>query len=153
MNDRDPHPTDPHPLPSGASRLSRGVEVALRVAIAALAVGTAYIHSTLGGDLYTLNAIGYAVGAAAIIVPLAIAQRYRWLIRIALAGYAATTIVAWTIQGPHYTTAYLAKVIELALIALLVIDFALDDGNRIERLRREVRWLSARAHGRAAGRP
>ena len=33
--------------------------VALRFGIVALALGTAYIHSTLGGLLFTLNAIGY----------------------------------------------------------------------------------------------
>ena len=46
----------------------------------------------------------------------------RTAIRIGLAGYAATTIAAWAVQGPFYSTAYLAKVIELTLIALLVID-------------------------------
>jgi hypothetical protein len=119
----------------------------------ALASATAYIHFTLGGALFTLNAIGYVVGAAAIVVPIPIARRYRWLIRIGLAGYAATTIVAWAVDGPYFSTAYVAKAIELALITLLVIDFARRDGNPIDRVRDELRSLFGRSQGEAAGRP
>ena len=119
-----------------------GGDIVLRVAIVALALSTAYIHLTLGGLRFTVNATGYVVLAAAMIAPIALAQRYRWLIRLALTGYAATTIVAWAIEGPYYTTAYVAKAIELALIALLVIDIARRDGNPMERLRHEVRSLT-----------
>jgi hypothetical protein len=125
-----------------SSRPLSGGDIALRVAIVALALSTAYIHLTLGGLRFTLNATGYVVLAAAMIAPIAIAVRYRWLIRLALAGYAATTIVAWAVEGPYYSTAYVAKAIELALIALLVIDIARRDGNPIERLRHEVRSLT-----------
>lgn len=109
----------------------------------ALALSTAYIHLTLGGLRFTLNASGYVVLALAMIAPIGIAVRYRWLIRLALAGYAATTIVLWAIEGPYYSTAYVAKGIELALIALLAIDIGRRDGNPVERLRREVRTLMA----------
>ena len=70
----------------------------LRVAIVALTLATAYIHLTLSGLLFTLNAIGYLVGAVAMVIPLGVAVQYRWLIRIGLAGYAATTIGAWVID-------------------------------------------------------
>jgi hypothetical protein len=120
-----------HPLSGG--------DMVVRVAIVALALTTAYIHLTLGGLRFTLNATGYVVLAAAMIAPIAIAVHYRWLIRFALAGYAATTIVAWAIEGAYYSTAYLAKAIELALIALLVIDSVRRDGNPAERLRHGVR--------------
>ena len=99
------------------------IDAIRRAAIVALALGTASIHAGLGGTLFTLNAIGYVVGATAMIAPFAIAGRFRWIIRIGLAGYAATTITAWAVQGPFYSTAYLAKAIELTLIAMLVIDF------------------------------
>ena len=122
-----------------SSRPLSGGDIVLRVAIVALALSTAYIHATLGGLRFTLNAAGYVALAAAMVAPLSIAVRYRWLIRIALAGYAATTIVAWAVEGAFYSTAYIAKAIELALIALLVIDTARRDGNPIERLRHEVR--------------
>src|SRR5947207_3645401 len=95
-------------------------DAAIRAAIVGLVLGTAYIHSTLGGLLFTLNAAGYLVAALAIIAPIALASRFRWFIRIALAGYALTAIVAWAIMGPYYSTAYVAKGIEVALIALLI---------------------------------
>jgi hypothetical protein len=100
----------------------RAADAALRTAIVALALGTAYIHSTLGGLLFTLNALGYLGLAFAMIVPLGVVSRFRGLVRLALAAYAATTIAAWAVQGPFYSTAYLAKGIEVALIALLVLE-------------------------------
>jgi len=135
-----------------SSRPLGDADIVLRVAIVALATATAYIHLTLGGLLFTLNGIGYAVGAAAMVIPIAIAVRYRWLVRIGLAGYAATTIAAWLIDPTYFSTAYLAKAIEVALIALLAIDIVRRDGNPIERIRDEIRSLLARPHGPASGR-
>src|SRR5262245_58850213 len=128
------------------------VDVIVRAAIVTLTLSTAYIHLTLGGLLFTLNATGYLVGAIAMVIPLGVAAKYRWLIRIGLAGYAATTIAVWTLQGPYYSTAYLAKGIEVTLIALLAIDFVRRDGNLIERVRREIRSLLSRPQGPASGR-
>ena len=122
-------------------------DAVLRAAIVGLTLGTAYIHSTLGGTLFTLNAIGYVVLATAMVAPLAIASRFRWVVRIALAGYAASTIVGWAIQGPFYSTAYLAKAIELALIVLLATDFVRFDGNPVALIRRELRSGLARLRG------
>ena len=153
MNDLLPTAAHETRRPPADDALLGPADVALRVAIVALTLSTAYIHSTLGGLQFTLNAIGYAVLAAAVIAPLAIAHRYRWLIRIALAGYAATTIVAWAITGPYYTTAYVAKAIEVVLITLLVIDFARRDGNPIDRIAAELRSLFGGSRGQAAGRP
>ena len=107
------------------------VDVALRVAIVGLALATGYIHSTLGGLLFTLNALGYLVAAVAMVIPLSLAVRYRWVVRLGLMGYAATTIIGWAIQGPYYSTAFIAKGIEVALIVLLAIDFARMDGNPV----------------------
>jgi hypothetical protein len=112
--------------------------VALRFGIVGLTLGTAYIHSTLGGLLFTLNATGYAVAAIAMIVPIAFAIRFRWVVRLGLMGYALTAIVMWAIQGPYYSTAYVAKAIEVALIVLLVVDFLRADGNPVSVVRREV---------------
>jgi hypothetical protein len=85
------------------------------------------------------------------VAPIATAVRYRWLVRIALAGYAATTIAAWLIQPTYFTTAYLAKAIELALIVLLTIDFLRRDGNPIDRIRVAIRSV-ARPQDPASGR-
>src|SRR3954454_16585145 len=106
----------------------RPLDVVIRIAIVGLTLGTAYIHSTLGGLLFTLNAVGYVVAAVAVIVPLALAVRFRWFIRLGLMGYAATAIAAWAVQGPYYTTAYIAKAIEVTLIVVLALDFARMDG-------------------------
>ena len=122
-----------------ASRVSlRSSDVVIRAAIVALTVATGYIHLTLGGLLFTLNAVGYVVAAMAMIVPLALAVRFRWVVRIGLIGYAATAIVAWAVMGPYFSTAYIAKAIEIALIVLLAIDFARHDGNPIAVVRREL---------------
>src|SRR4051794_30169023 len=113
-----------------ASRTSlRPADVAIRAAIVGLVLATAYIHYTLGGLLFTLNAAGYAVAAIAMVIPLALAVRFRWVVRIGLIGYAATAIVAWAVMGPYFTTAYIAKAIEVSLIVMLAIDFARHDGS------------------------
>jgi len=119
----------------------RASDVVLRAAIVALTLSTAYIHSTLGGLLFTLNAAGYVVAAVAIVIPLALAVRFRWFIRVGLMGYAATAITAWAIMGPYYQTAYIAKGIEVALITLLAIDFARMDGNPVNVVKRELASL------------
>ena len=131
----------PHPV--SASRTSlRPADVAIRAAIVTLTLSTAYIHSTLGGLLFTLNALGYVVAAIAMIVPLAIAVRFRWVVRVGLVGYAATAIIAWAVMGPYFSTAYVAKAIEVALIIALAIDFARHDGNPIAVARRELATLT-----------
>ena len=122
----------------------RASDVVIRAAIVALALATGYIHLTLGGLLFTLNGLGYFVAAVAMIVPLALAVRFRWFVRLGLIAYAATTIIGWAIQGPYFQTAYIAKGIEVALIALLVIDFARMDGNPVTVVKRELATLTAR---------
>ena len=137
---------------TSSSRPLGDADILLRVAIVSLTLATAYIHLTLGGVLFTLNATGYVVGAAALVAPIAIAVRHRWLVRIGLAGYTATTIAAWAIDPIFFSTAYLAKAIEVALIGLLAIDFVRRDGNPIERIRHEIRSLLGRPQGPASGR-
>ena len=88
----------------------RATDIAIRAAIVGLALATGDIHFTLGGLLFTLNAIGYA----------------------------ATTIVGWAIQGPYFELAYIAKGIEVALIVLVAVDFARHDGNPVNVVRREL---------------
>jgi hypothetical protein len=121
----------------------RATDVVIRVAIAGLAIATGYIHLGLGGLLFTLNAIGFFTAAAAVLVPLALAVRFRWVVRLGLIGYAATTIVAWAIQGPYFQLAYIAKAIEIALIVLVAVDFARMDGNPISVVKREMGALVA----------
>ena len=136
--------------PRSADRAISPADIALRVAIVALVLGTAYIHSTLGGLLFTLNAVGYLVAAVAIAIPLGLAIRFRWFVRLGLMGYAATAIIAWAVQGPYYSTAYIAKGIEVTLIVLLAIDFGRMDGNPVALVKRELGLLTSRFSRRAA---
>ena len=104
-------------------------DIALRGGIVALTLGTAYIHSTLGGLMFTLNAVGYLVLAAALLAPIPFVASLRWLTRVALIGYTATTIVGWYFFGPRFDTAYVAKGIELVLTTLLVVESYHVDGS------------------------
>ena len=105
---------------------SRSAGALLTVAIVALTLATAYIHLTLGGLLFTLNGLGY-VGLAALIVigaaaPVALVERFSWFPRVALMGYTAMTIAGYLVMGPYFTLGFIAKGIEVAIIALLVVD-------------------------------
>ena len=112
--------------------------IALRSAIVALTIATGWIHLTLGSILFTLNGLGYLVAAAALVAPLGIAIRHRWFIRLGLVAYALLAIVGWYLTGPRYDLAYLAKAIEVGLIALLAIEIRAYDGNPLRRLRHPV---------------
>jgi hypothetical protein len=120
----------------------RTSDVIVRAAIVALVLATGYIHFTLGGLLFTLNAAGYAVAAVAMVIPLALAVRFRWIVRIGLIGYTATAIIGWAIMGPYYSTAYVAKAIEVALIVLVAVDFVRHDGSPISVVRSELAAFS-----------
>jgi hypothetical protein len=110
--------------------------ILVRLAIVALTVATGWIHLGLGGTLFTLNGVGYLVAAVAMILPLPIAVRFRWFIRLGLVGYAIVAIVGWYVMGPRWIVAYVAKAIEVALIALLLLEVRSFDGNPIARIRR-----------------
>jgi len=136
--------TTPLTTSNGSTSAPHGVrvitetDIAIRATIVVLALATGVIHASLGGPLFTLNAAGYLVAAVAMVIPLGIAIRHRWLIRLGLIGYAATAIVGWLLIGPRYDVAYLAKAIEIALIALLAIEFVRYDGNPLVVFRRTL---------------
>jgi flagellar motor component MotA len=69
---------------------------------------------------------------------------------VGLIGYAAATIIGWAIQGPYFTTAYIAKAIEVTLIVVLAVDFARMDGNPVNVIKSEFAQLSARFGRRSA---
>jgi len=105
---------------------SRSAGAMLTAAIVALTLATAYIHLGLGGLLFTLNGLGY-IGLAVLIVvgamaPVAMVARFSWFPRVALMGYTALTIAGYLVMGPYFTLGFIAKGIEVALIALLVVD-------------------------------
>jgi len=107
----------------------------LRSAVVALTLATAWIHATLGGPLFTLNAIGYSVLAVAMVAPGAIA-RSRWLVRLALLGFVSMTIGGWVAFGARFDLAYIDKGIEAILVAVLFIELWLEDGGPVAVARR-----------------
>ena len=105
---------------------SRSAGAMLTVAIVGLTLATAYIHLSLGGLLFTLNGLGY-VGLAGLVVigaaaPFALVERFSWFPRLALIGYTAMTIAGYLVMGPYFSLGFIAKGIEVALIALLMVD-------------------------------
>ena len=76
---------------------------------------------------------------------------YRGVVRLGLIGYAATTIVGWYLMGPRYETAYIAKTIEVGLIALLAIEIRRLDGSPDAIVRRALGDLVAAAQRVARG--
>ena len=96
------------------------------VAIVALTLTTAYIHLTLGGLLFTVNAAGYAALALAMVVIATVShplvRRFDWAPRVGLAGYTAVTIVGYLVIGPYFSLGWMAKAIEVAILALLAAD-------------------------------
>ncbi|MCV0402396.1 MAG: hypothetical protein K5924_01665 [Chloroflexi bacterium] len=105
---------------------SRAAGAVLATAIVGLTLATAYIHLGLGGLLFTLNGLGYAGLAALFVIgivsPVEIVRRFSWFPRFALIGYTAMTIAGYLVMGPYFTLGFIAKGIEVALIAALVLD-------------------------------
>jgi hypothetical protein len=113
------------PALTHSTRAGTALAAGLTVAIVDLALITAYIHFTLGGTLFTLNAIGYAALAAALVasaIPHPFVRRFAWLPRVGLAGFTAVTIAAYLVIGPYFTLGWVAKGVEVALIVLLAVD-------------------------------
>jgi len=107
------------------------VAVGLVAGTVVLTLATAYIHWTLGGLLFTMNALGYATLAVALIVPLGLADRFRWLIRLGLLGFTLATMAGWVLFGARIEIAYLDKAIEAVLVAFLVISIYRFDAGAI----------------------
>ena len=97
----------------------------LRIGVIVLAVGTALIHLYLGLQgfpLFILNGLGYLTLLAALTLPIPRISEYRNLTRWVLVGYAALTIFLWILVGARNSIGYTDKIIELALLALLLLE-------------------------------
>src|SRR3972149_8160237 len=105
--------------------------IALVVGAVVLTLATAFIPLTLGGPLgllFRMNAVGYAVLAVALVVPIGLADRFRWLIRLALLGFVLATMGGWVLIGARYDVAYLEKALAAVLGAFLVVSIYRFDG-------------------------
>jgi hypothetical protein len=111
------------------------VGLVLGIGIFLLTLATAVIHIYLaftaisymglnfGVMLFILNGLGYLGLLAALQLPIQQLARFRSAARWTLVAYAALTIVLWFIMAPMYDIiGYVDKVIEIALIALLIAD-------------------------------
>jgi hypothetical protein len=114
----------------------------IRFLVVTLTLATASIHASLGGLLFMANAIGYTTLAAAMIVPGPIGQ-VRWLVRLALMGFAAATIGGWVLFGTRFELAYIDKAIEVVLIAVVAIELWRTDGGPLA-VARQARQLIGR---------
>ena len=117
----------------------------LRGGVVFLTLTTAAVHASLGGLLFTLNALGYAAFAVAMIAPGRMAG-VRWLVRLGLLGFTAATIAGWIAIGARFPLAYLDKGVEVVLLVFLVLELWLVDGGPMGALQR------ARALATATGR-
>jgi hypothetical protein len=114
---------------------ARAQSTFLSVGIVLLTLFTAGCHLYLGLSglrrplnaftvLFILNGLGYLTLLAALNLPIPRLSGYRPLLRRALAGYAALTIVSWVatvviLHSRAIPLAYVTKVDELTLILLL----------------------------------
>jgi hypothetical protein len=114
----------------------------IRFLVVALTLATASIHASLGGLLFTANAIGYTTLAVAMIVPGPIGQ-VRWLVRLALIGFTTATIGGWLLFGTRFPLAYVDKAIEVVLIAVVALELWRMDGGPLA-VARQARRLVGR---------
>ncbi len=98
-----------------------------QVGIVILTLATAVIHLTLVHSLtdiaFILNGLGYLALLAALYLPIPFLAGRRSLVRFALMGLAALTIIAWIAIGDKtWWLGYVAKAIEIVLIVLLWLE-------------------------------
>jgi hypothetical protein len=120
----------------------RWTNLLLRTAIVGMTLATAAIHWSLGGLLFTLNAIGYATFALAMALPGPF-RRMRPLVRFGLIGFTGATIVGWYLFGARFDLAYVDKAIEIVLVALATVDLWRSDGGPIALARRGAAFLTS----------
>ena len=99
----------------------------LQVGIVILTVTTAVIHLTLVHSLmdiaFVLNSLGYLALLAVLYLPVPFFVGRRGLVRLALMGLAALTIIAWIVMGDKsWWLGYVTKAVEMVLIVLLWLE-------------------------------
>ena len=114
----------------------RAASLVLTLAIVELTLTTAWIHLSLGGTLFTLNAIGYVGLATAVAFsaawPIGLIGRLAWLPRLGLGLYTLATIAGYLVMGPYFALGWIAKAVEITILTVLVADVALRPPGRAE---------------------
>lgn len=100
------------------------VDVAIRIGVVVLALAAAIVHlSRLFPDpVFILNALGYLTLLAALYLPVRRLAPHRRVVRWALIGYAALTILAWVAIGERTPLGYSTTAGEAALVVLLLVE-------------------------------
>ena len=95
--------------------------------IISLTLATSIIHFYLNVSLgrfdivFTLNGLGYLVFLGALFLDFRFAKENRRLIRWAMIGFTAVTILAWLIMGDKaWWLGWIDKIVEIGLIVLLL---------------------------------
>ena len=110
-----------------ARRDARAADALLRSTIVLLTLVTAAVHASLGGLLFTANAIGYTVLAVFMVLPGPLAH-VRALVRLTLVAFAAATIGGWLLFGARFPIAYFDKAVEVALVMAVGFELWYVDG-------------------------
>ena len=116
-----------HAITRTTRQTAEPLRAVLRGGVVFLTLTTAAVHASLGGPLFTLNAIGYAGFAIALVLPGRIAAIH-WLVRLGLLGFTAVTIMGWIAFGARFPLAYVDKGVEGVLVVFLLIELWLEDG-------------------------
>ncbi len=96
----------------------------IRIGVIILTIVTAVIHFSLlfPDPVFILNGLGYLTLLGALYLPIPQLQPHQKLIRRILIGYTLLAIVIWAAIGNRDLIAYVDKIDELLLIALLVVE-------------------------------
>ena len=100
----------------------------VQIGIILTALATAVIHFSLlfPDALFILNGLGYLILLGAYFLPIDLAKKYHHLVRWLFIAFTFVTILAWVAIGdkswPAGSLGYVTKLIEIALIVLLLID-------------------------------
>lgn len=96
----------------------------VQIGIIVLTLATALIHIVLAIPqrllMFYLNGVGYVALLVALFAPPL--PPFRRLTRWTLLGYAALTVLLWVRLGERSLTAYIDKLIEVALIGMLWVE-------------------------------
>ncbi len=96
----------------------------IRAGIVSLTLVTALIHLQLlfPDPVFMLNGLGFLALLSALYLPIPALAPYRRWVRWALIGLTSLTLVLWLAFGSRIPIAYIDKLVEVALLALLLVE-------------------------------